>query len=129
MSFWRFLRWAILLFVGFGILFFFLSGSFPTPNIKTAIWTGLLISFGNALAGFAFISIGMRLQESQFMMMVFGGMFFRILLIFSLLFVLIRAFHFNQMALLMSLVVTYFSFMVLEIVLIHQYSKEAGNQK
>jgi len=127
MNFMRFFRWAILLFVGFGILFFFLSEWFPLPNIKTAIWTGLLISFGNALAGFAFISIGMRRRESQFMILVFGGMFFRILLIFSLLFVLIRAFNFNESALLLSMVVTYFSFMILEIVLIHQYSKETGN--
>lgn len=128
MNFLRFFRWAVFLFLFFGVFIYFLLKWLSLPNMETAIWTGLLISFGNGLAGFALIAIGMRLTHSQFMVIVFGGMFFRILLIFSLLFILIRAFEMNYVALLISLLVTYFSFMVLEIIYLHKFSEKMGKK-
>lgn len=102
-----------------GWLYIALSGN--TDSIP-AIVVGVAIAFGNAMIGFALISWGYRRSYHKFLLSIYGGMIFRFLLIFILLFILIGALKVNRVALIISLVATYFLFLGLEILQIHKYS-------
>ena len=81
---------------------------------------GFLISYLNALAGFAIISRGYRQSLNKFMAYFYGGMILRFLLIFGTLFILIVGFEIPIVALLLSLCVSYFIFLGLEIYIIYK---------
>lgn len=122
MSFWSFLGKSIVLL----IICIIASGGILAyrgeAHSQIAVGAGLAISFGNALIGFAFLSWGYKRSYKAFLASIYGGIIFRFLLIFSVLFVLIGALNLNRVALLLSLVSTYFLFMGLEIFQIHKYS-------
>lgn len=91
-------------------------------GILPEVSAGLSISFFNAILGFAILAWGFKQSHNRFLGSVFGGIILRFLLIFSLLFVLIGALNFDRVALMLSLVSTYFLFMGLEIFQIHRYT-------
>jgi predicted permease len=91
-------------------------------DTKIAVGVGLAISFGNAILGFALLSWGFKRSHNAFLLSVYGGTILRFLLIFSLLFILIGALNLDRVALIFTLVATYFLFMGLEIFQIHKYS-------
>lgn len=84
---------------------------------------GLLMSFANSLLGFAIISFGHKRSINEFMAMFYGGMIFRFLLIFGILFVLIVSFQMPVLPLLAFLCVSYFVFLGLEVFIINKYSE------
>jgi hypothetical protein len=122
MNFWSFLgKSLVLLFICVLVLGAVLT-YWGDADAKVAAGIGLLISFGNAILGFAFLQWGFKRSHSDFLLAVFGGIIFRFLLIFSLLFILIGALQVDRVALISTLVATYFLFMTLEIYQIHRYS-------
>ena len=83
-------------------------------DVKIAVRVGLIISFGNAILGFAILNWGFGRSHNAFLLSVYGGIILRFLLIFLLLFILIGALKFDGVALIFSLVTTYFLFIGLE---------------
>lgn len=118
-----YLKMSLLLLVGqilFGVLILMLLGG---HDDKIGAVIGLIISYANTLIGFAIISWGYKRSFNQFLGSIYGGMIFRFLLIFGILFVLIVAFEMPALALLISLCVSYFIFIGLEIYIIHKHAE------
>lgn len=90
---------------------------------KIGAGIGLAISYANTLIGFAIISWGYRRSLNKFLGSIYGGMIFRFLLIFGILFVLIVGFKMPAVALLISLCFSYFVFLGLEIYIIHKHAE------
>lgn len=109
-----------LLLIGLILLAAVILFKFGNRDDKIAAAIGLLISYLNALAGFAIISRGYRQSLNKFMAYFYGGMILRFLLIFVTLFVLIVGFEMPVVALLLSLCVSYFIFLALEIYIIYK---------
>gem|GEM_PF-5978767 len=93
---------------------------FHLGSARRTIYSGVAISFGNALIGYAAISWGFHRSQHKFLASVYGSMIFRFLLIFSLLFILIGAFNLDAVQLVSSLMITYFLFLGLEIFQLHK---------
>ena len=102
-----------------GLILMFFGGS----DDKVGAGVGLAISYVNTLIGFAIISWGYQRSLNRFLGSIYGGMIFRFLLIFGILFVLIVAFNMPATALLISLCVSYFIFLGLEIYVIHKHAE------
>lgn len=98
-------------------------------DARRAVWVGVAISYANTLIGFAIINWGFRQSQQVFFASLYGGIIFRFLLIFVLLFILIGALNMNRVALVASLVATYFLFLGLEIFQIHKFSDMERGQK
>jgi hypothetical protein len=122
MNFWSFLAKSLVLFFVCVLVIGAILTYWGDADANIAAGIGLLISFGNAISGFAFLKWGFNRSHKDFLLSVFGGIIFRFLLIFSLLFILIGALHVDRVALVFTLVATYFLFMGLEIFEIHKYS-------
>ncbi len=123
MNFWHYLKTGFILLL---IIILATEGILAFLNIGYARWTvytGVAISFGNAVLGFAAISWGFHRSHQKFMLSVYGSMIFRFLLIFSLLFILIGAFNLDTVPLVSSLMISYFLFLGLEIVQIHKLNE------
>lgn len=98
-------------------------------DASRAVWVGVAISYANTLIGFAIVNWGFRQSQQVFFAALYGGIIFRFLLIFVLLFILIGALKMNRVALVASLVATYFLFLGLEIFQIHKFSDTERGQK
>ena len=114
---------AIAIAIGLYVLNLLASG-----EDNRAIIAGFTIGYGNALLGFAALSWGIDRSNQAFMVSFLGGMIFRFLLIFALLFLLIRALKYDQVAILVPLLATYFLFLGLEIFLVAQFSDSERTQ-
>ncbi len=95
-------------------------------KITLAVVIGMSIGYVNSLLGYALLSWGYQKDNKDFMLSVFGGMIFRFLLIFAILFILIVASKVEKVPLIASLVVVYFSFFGLEIFEIYRSTKLRG---
>jgi len=95
-------------------------------KITVAVVVGMTIGYVNSLLGYAMLSWGYQKNSKDFMLSVFGGMIFRFLLIFAILFILIAASKVEKVPLIASLVVVYFSFLGLEIFEIYRSTKLRG---
>lgn len=122
MSFWSFLWKCVVLLIICIIISVSILEYRDDWGILPEVSAGLSISFFNAILGFAILAWGFKQSHNRFLGSVFGGIILRFLLIFSLLFVLIGALNFDRVALMLSLVSTYFLFMGLEIFQIHRYT-------
>jgi len=129
MSLGNFFKKSLIGLVLFLLIYLGLLGTIIQPSLlqKKSFLIGFLIAYGNALIGFALLSWGFKRSQKDFMISVYGGMFFRILLIFSLLFILIRAFKISQIYMIVSLILFYFIFMILEIFEVHKNAQRSGN--
>ncbi len=115
MKFSIFFKKSFYLFVFFAILLAFLTGLNLLKTTGWAAWSGLIISFLNALAGGAIISWGFGKPNKQFYGSFFGGIIGRFIIMFLALFILIKFFDLDETVLVISLLLTYFSFLMLEI--------------
>jgi hypothetical protein len=120
MSFWRFFKKSLVIFIICFVIFMFLLSYFGAPEDKVTVVIGLLISYTNSLAGFALIGWGYKRSNKEFLSAVLGGIIFRFLLIFILLFLLIKIVNINQIALLSSLCSSYILFLILEVWQVHK---------
>jgi F0F1-type ATP synthase assembly protein I len=114
---WSLIPFTILVVTALGLL----TGVKGTLD-RLGIFIGLVISYINTLLGYAIILWGYKRSMNKFMASFYGGMIFRFLLIFVVLFVLIVAFEIPIIALIVSLGISYFIFLGLEIYIIHKYS-------
>jgi uncharacterized membrane protein len=127
MHYTQFLKKGFYLFTIFAIFLTFLNLSSIVQEGIGAAWAGLIISFFNFLVGAGIISWGIGKKDSQFYGAFFGGMLFRFLIIFLVLLLLVKKFNLHQLALVISLLLTYFGFLFLEIWILNKYSE--GNER
>ena len=120
MSFWGFFKKSLVIFIICFIIFALVLNYLGTSEDKLAVAIGLLISYANSLIGFALIVWGYKRSNKEFLSAILGGIIFRFLLIFILLFFLIKFYDINQMALVGSLCFSYFLFLVLEVWQVHK---------
>ena len=118
----HFFKKGFYLFAIFAIFLTFLGYSGIIHKGIGAAWAGLGISFVNFLAGAEIISWGINKKDSQFYGAFFGGMLIRLLIIFMVLLLLIKKFNINQLALVISLLLTYFGFLFVEIWILNKFS-------
>lgn len=122
MTFWAYLKKSLLLL----FLCVLVGGAACTrwdgEPICRAIALGVAIAYGNALLGFVLLNWGIKQSQHIFFLSIYGGIILRFLLIFSLLFILIGALQLNQVALVLSLIATYFLFLALEIYQVYKFS-------
>jgi hypothetical protein len=95
-------------------------------NAKEA-WGGLLIAYVNFIAGVSLLNWGIEKSDKYFYSAFLGGMLARFVFMFFLLFSLIKWFDFDQTVLFFSVLIAYFSFLILEIGLVYRYSMSQGN--
>ena len=123
----NFFKKGFLLFLFFAIFLTF-STVFGLPNdVVKAGWLGLGLSTLNFVAGAAILSWGAAKSDKKFYSAFFGGMLGRFATLFILLFVLIKIYQVQQIALLISLLITYFSFLTIEIWIIYRSSQERSS--
>ncbi len=126
MNFLSFFKKSFYLFCLFAILFTFLSLFDLLGAGARSAWAGLVISFFNSIAGAAILSWGIERPDKEFYGAFFGGMIVRFALIFLGLYVLIKVFLFNETVLVISLVLTYFFYLGLEIWIVNKYAALRG---
>jgi hypothetical protein len=81
---------------------------------------GTLLSVANVLAGYAAISYGFDKSYTVFLRVVLGGMGIRMLIVLALLLVMIEVFHYHAVALVLSLLGFYLTFLVMEVFFIQK---------
>ncbi len=114
------LIFAVLLALGMGIL-----ALFQKNTLRLDVGVGILLGYVNAIIGYVILAWGMKRSQNAFMGAVFGGMIFRFLLLFSILFILIIAVHFQMIPLIISLLFSYFSFLFFEIMFVNKYTTQS----
>ncbi|NOX36167.1 MAG: hypothetical protein GXO78_01400 [Calditrichaeota bacterium] len=102
---------AIVLLIGARLL----DGLYPHRVLWRPVSVGIALGYLNTLVGYAFLAWGYSRSQNAFMGAVFGGMIFRFLLLFSLLFILITAVQIEMIPLIISLLLTYFVYLAIEI--------------
>jgi hypothetical protein len=123
----NFFKKGFLLFLFFAI-FLTISALFSvSKEVVIAGWLGLGLSSLNFIAGAAILSWGATKSDKKFYSAFFGGMLSRFAILFILLFVLIKVYQIQQIALLISLLITYFSFLAIEIWIIYRSSQARGS--
>lgn len=122
MSFWDFFKKSLLLLAGCAVIGYFAWQNLETEEARKAMFIGAAIGYGNSLIGFAIIRWGFNRSQRDFFLSVFGGMIFRFLLIFALLFILMGSLRASIFTLLASLMFVYFVFLGLEIFQVHRFS-------
>lgn len=126
MRFSHFFKKGFLLFLLFAILLLILTGAGIISGHTEDAWVGLGIGLINYLAGAAVLAWGIPREDKIFYGAFFGGMLSRFFLIFLILFVLIKYYHFNELFLVGSLLIAYFGFLMLEIWHIWKFSMMKG---
>ncbi len=114
------LIFAVLLALGMGIL-----ALFQKNTLRLDVGVGIFLGYVNAIIGYVILAWGMKRSQNAFMGAVFGGMIFRFLLLFSILFILIIAVHFQMIPLIISLLFSYFSFLFFEIMFVNKYTTQS----
>ncbi|GAB4368631.1 MAG: hypothetical protein Kow0042_09920 [Calditrichia bacterium] len=85
--------------------------------------------FINFLAGGLILSWAFQKPDKIFYGYYFGGMIGRFVFIFACLFIFIKYLNFNKMVLMISLIVFYFSFLVIEIWSIVQFTARRETER
>ncbi len=123
MHYTYFLKKGFYLFTIFAIFLTFLDLSNIIQEGVGSAWAGLFISFFNFLLGAGIITWGIGKKDNQFYGAFFGGMLFRFLIIFLVLLLLVKKYNVHQLVLVISLLLTYFAFLFLEIWILNKYSE------
>jgi len=122
----NFFKKGFLLFLFFAIFLTFSSLFGLSMESVKAGWFGLGLSILNFIAGVTILSWGVAKSDKQFYSAFFVGMLVRFATLFVLLFILIKVYQIQQLALLISLLITYFSFLSIEIWVIYRSSQARG---
>ena len=91
-----------------------------SEDVTRAFMAGAAIGLANVLAGYAAIEYSIDKSYTVFLRSVLGGTGVRMLAMLLLLLVLIKLFHFNAAALVVSVLIFYSLFLVLEIMFIQK---------
>lgn len=126
MNLGNFFKKGFLLFLFFAIFLTFSSMFGLSNEAIKAGWLGLGLSILNFIAGVTILSWGATKSDKKFYSAFFLGMLVRFATLFILLFILIKVYQVQQIALLISLLITYFSFLAIEIWIIYRSSQARG---
>jgi hypothetical protein len=85
------------------------------PEITAGFITGCLISLVNVTAGYFLIEYGIEKPNATFLKIILGGMVARLIVTPVVVVVLVRVFGFHLLSLTVSLFISYFLFLILEI--------------
>ncbi len=120
MKFSVFVKWGLGVFLLLGLIILIGSHFGFLANYQREAWTGLFIGLGNFLIGSGIISWGFTKENKKFMGSFFGGMISRLFIVFFILFVLVYYLNFNKLVLLVTLLISYFSYLIVEILIVNQ---------
>lgn len=123
-KFLDYLKLSLIFLLGLGVIAVLILSVIGTKIDRIGAAIGLLISYGNTLLGYAIISKSYSRPINEFMALFYGGMIFRFLLIFSILFVLIVGLKLPMIAVLSSLCFSYFVFLGLEIYVVQKFAEK-----
>jgi hypothetical protein len=126
MKFLDFFKKGFFLFSIFAIFLILLTVTDLVTDGIVAAWTGLILGYLNFLGGTASLCTSFSKPDKQFYSVFFGGMIVRFAILFLILLLLIIVFHMNKIWLISSLLVSYVSFMIIEIWVVHKFSITQG---
>jgi hypothetical protein len=112
---WSFLRLVIFCFAGAAVLTYYPISEFATAEVIHGIIAGGVMSLINLLLGYVAIEISYERSHTTFLKYVLGGMVVRLMLMWGVLLLLIRLYHFHSASLMLSLLFFYVMNLVLEI--------------
>ncbi len=112
---WPFLRLVFLCFAAAALLTYYPVSEFATMEVIKSIIAGGIMSLTNLLLGYLAIEISFKRSHTTFLKFVLGGMVIRLLLMWGVLLILIRFYHFHSASLMLSLLFFYVMNLVLEI--------------
>lgn len=117
---WQFLKQVVLTLIVIGILSIYPIQVYASQEVINAIIAGALLTTINVLLGYSTIEYSFGKSTTTFVKYVLGGMGIRLILMISVLFVLVKAFNFNSIALVCSMGFFYIVFLTLEILFIQK---------
>ncbi len=120
----RYMVWATLILGVLMVLSLGVLELFQYEGFRKEVSVGVALGYVNAIVGYWFLAWGMKRSHNAFMGAVFGGMIFRFLLLFAILFILIIAVHFRMIPLIISLLFSYFTFLFFEIMFVNKYTTQ-----
>lgn len=112
---WAFLKLVFFCYAGALILVvlpFFLLAS---REIAQSVFASSILSLVHLLAGYVIIEFGFDKPNTIFLKIILGGTALRLLVVVATVFVLIRAFQFHTMSLMLSMLLYYVLNLVLEV--------------
>lgn len=89
-------------------------------QVTAGFITGCLISLVNVTAGYLLIEYGIEKPNATFLKIILGGMVARLIVTPALVVVLVRVFGFHLVSLTISLFLSYFLFLVFEILFLNK---------
>ena len=112
---WRFMKWVLVSYAGFALLIYYPISEFATPEILRGILAGGVLSLVNLLIGYTIIEMSFDCSHTKFLKYVLGGMMGRLFLMWGVLIILLKKFHFHSASLMLSLLFFYILTLALEI--------------
>jgi CDP-diglyceride synthetase len=89
-------------------------------QVTAGFITGCLISLVNVTAGYLLIEYGIEKPNATFLKIILGGMVARLIVTPALVVVLVRVFGFHLVSLTISLFLSYFLFLVFEVLFLNK---------
>jgi hypothetical protein len=112
---WSFLKLVLFCFTCAAVLTYYPISEFATADVIHSIIAGGIISLVNLLLGYVAIEISFERSHTTFLKYVLGGMVIRLMMMWGVLLLLIRFYHFHSASLMLSLLFFYAMNLVLEI--------------
>jgi hypothetical protein len=121
---------AFIRYVLYASLIVFVAAYYPVNKYASSLQTssiiyGYLISLVNVLIGYGLNGIAFEKKVKSFMVIVFGGMIARMLLVAGLLLILLYLAQLDAMSLTASVFFFYFLFIAIEIKFLYKKSSES----
>jgi hypothetical protein len=128
-SFGRFIKYLLIVSVAVAALGYYPVSLYASKDQIYSFIPGFLISFINALIGYKLSLMAFGRSVKSFMILVFGGMGIRLLIVIIFLLILIQFTGFDSLSLAGSVFFFYTVFITLEIFFLHRLSSESDKNK
>lgn len=128
-SFGRFVKYLLLISIVVAAVGYYPVSLYASKDQIYSFIPGFLISFINALIGYKLSLTAFGKSVKSFMVLVFGGMGIRLLIVIIFLLVLIQFTSFDSLSLAGSVFFFYTLFVTLEIFFLHRMSAESDKLK
>ncbi len=117
---WSFLKLVLYCVLGVVVLVVLPLSIYSRKEIVQSVVAGGLASLIHLLLGYLFIEFGFDKSNTTFLKIILGGTFFRMLLLVSVVFVLLRVYQFHAMSLMISFLLFFVLNLALEIHLLQK---------
>ncbi len=117
---WSYLRLVSYCVLGVVVLVVLPLSIYSRKEIVQSVVAGGLASLIHLLLGYLFIEFGFDKSNTTFLKIILGGTFFRMLLLVSVVFVLLRVYQFHAMSLMISFLLFFVLNLALEIHLLQK---------